>query len=201
MESGVKKAAAVNQASRNKGLFVPFSASTVADPTDPARGLASVSPRVVRAGFFRGALQQVGKVPRDGAFTLADVRSPTVSVVCECGRCGRYGRASSSCWQTMSGPILITVGNLLRKTHNRLPLRRRRSTRHEAMAYTPNGSDQFALPQRPRLGAGDEFNLRAQTPTSFEGFSELNSSTRTSPRRKTMPSSRSKNRCNSGNPQ
>jgi transcription elongation GreA/GreB family factor len=33
----------------------------------------------------------------------------------------------------MSGPILITVGNLLRKTLNRLPLRRRRSTRHEAM--------------------------------------------------------------------
>jgi hypothetical protein len=38
------------------------------------------------------------------------------------------------------------------------------------MAYTTNGSDQFALPQRTRLGAGDESNLRAQTPTSFEGF-------------------------------
>ena len=38
-------------------------------------------------------MQQVGKVPRDGAFTLADVRSPTVSVVCECGRCGRYAVA------------------------------------------------------------------------------------------------------------
>ena len=59
----------------------------------------------------------------------------------------------------MSGPILITVGNLLRKTHNRLPLRRRRSTRHEAMAYTTNRSDQL-LPQRPRLGAGDESNLQ-----------------------------------------
>ena len=46
----------------------------------------------------------------------------------------------------MSGPILITVANVLWKTHNRLPLRRRRSTRHEAMAYTTNGSDQFALP-------------------------------------------------------
>ena len=30
------------------------------------------------------------------------------------------------------------------------------------MAYTTNGSDQFALPQRPRLGAGDESNLRAR---------------------------------------
>ena len=29
-------------------------------------------------------------MPRDGALTLADVRSPTVSVVCECGRCDRY---------------------------------------------------------------------------------------------------------------
>jgi hypothetical protein len=39
----------------------------------------------------------------------------------------------------MSGPILITVGNLLRKTHNRLALRPRRSTRHEAMAYINSG--------------------------------------------------------------
>ena len=37
--------------------------------------------------------------------------------------------------------------------------------------------------------------------TSFEGFSELDSSTRTSPRRKTMPSSRSEVRRNTGNRQ
>jgi len=30
-------------------------------------------------------------MPRDGAFTLSDVRSPTLSIVCEpCGRSGRY---------------------------------------------------------------------------------------------------------------
>jgi hypothetical protein len=29
-------------------------------------------------------------MPRDGAVTLADVRSPTLSIVCQ--RCGRYGR-------------------------------------------------------------------------------------------------------------
>jgi hypothetical protein len=87
----------------------------------------------------------------------------------------------------MSGPILITVGNLLRKTHNRLPLRRRRSIAAGSMAYTTNGSDQFALSQRSRPRAGNESNLRAQTPTSFEGFSELDSSIRTSPRGKRCP--------------
>ena len=64
----------------------------------------------------------------------------------------------------MSGPILITVGNLLGKMHNRLPVRRRRLTRHEAMGLHHHGSGQFALPQRTRPRAGDEFNLRAQTP-------------------------------------
>jgi hypothetical protein len=29
-------------------------------------------------------------MPSDGAVTLADVRAPTLSIVCE--RCGRYGR-------------------------------------------------------------------------------------------------------------
>jgi len=29
-------------------------------------------------------------MPRDGAVILADVRAPTLSIVCE--RCGRYGR-------------------------------------------------------------------------------------------------------------
>ena len=71
----------------------------------------------------------------------------------------------------------------------------------EASGLHHQGSDQFASPQRPRLRAGDESNLRAQTPTSFEGFSELDSSTRTSPRRQITPSSRSKDRCNTGNPQ
>ena len=33
-------------------------------------------------------------MPRDGALTLADVRSPTLSIVCEpCGRRGRYAVA------------------------------------------------------------------------------------------------------------
>jgi hypothetical protein len=32
-------------------------------------------------------------VPRDGALTLADVRSLTLSVVCECGRCELYAVA------------------------------------------------------------------------------------------------------------
>jgi hypothetical protein len=33
-------------------------------------------------------------MPRDGAFTLADVRSPTLELVCEpCGRRGRYSVA------------------------------------------------------------------------------------------------------------
>jgi hypothetical protein len=33
-------------------------------------------------------------MPRDGAFTLSDVREPTLSLVCEpCGRRGRYNIA------------------------------------------------------------------------------------------------------------
>jgi hypothetical protein len=33
-------------------------------------------------------------MPRDGALTLSDVRSPTLSIVCEpCGRRGRYAVA------------------------------------------------------------------------------------------------------------
>ena len=33
-------------------------------------------------------------MPRDGAFTLTDVRAPTLSLVCEpCGRRGRYNVA------------------------------------------------------------------------------------------------------------
>jgi hypothetical protein len=33
-------------------------------------------------------------MPRDGAFTLSDVRGPTLSLVCEpCGRRGRYNVA------------------------------------------------------------------------------------------------------------
>jgi len=33
-------------------------------------------------------------MPRDGAFTLSDVREPTLSIVCEpCDRCGRYNVA------------------------------------------------------------------------------------------------------------
>ena len=33
-------------------------------------------------------------MPRDGALTLADVRSATVSVVCACGQCDCYAVAS-----------------------------------------------------------------------------------------------------------
>jgi hypothetical protein len=36
------------------------------------------------AGMGRSAM------PRDGSVSLADVRAPTLSIVCE--RCGRYGR-------------------------------------------------------------------------------------------------------------
>ena len=33
-------------------------------------------------------------MPRDGSFTLSDVREPTLSIVCEpCGRRGRYNVA------------------------------------------------------------------------------------------------------------
>ena len=77
----------------------------------------------------------------------------------------------------MSGPILITVGNLLGKMHNRLPVRRRRFTRHEAMGLHHHGSGQFALPiEHDHVPAT---NYLIADSTSFE----LDRSTRTTPRR------------------
>jgi hypothetical protein len=62
----------------------------------------------------------------------------------------------------MSGAILITVANLLWKTHNRLPSSAFWSASGEVaapiakpMADISNESDQFALPQRSRPQAAN----------------------------------------------
>ena len=44
--------------------------------------------------FCSCAVLSFADVPRDGGLTLSDVRSPTLSIVCEpCGRRGRYAVA------------------------------------------------------------------------------------------------------------
>jgi hypothetical protein len=117
----------------------------------------------------------------------------------------------------MSGPILITVANLLCKTRNRCgggeigaPL-----TKH---ADITNESDQFALPQRSRPQAGGESNpktacantvsgydpmsgAQAATSNPLEGRSESDCFSPDLTKAKTMPSSQRKERCDTGNPQ
>jgi hypothetical protein len=54
-------------------------------------------------------------MPRDGAVVLSDLRSPTVSIVCE--RCGRYGRYDVQRLIAVHGPdaklpeLLVTLAN------------------------------------------------------------------------------------------
>jgi hypothetical protein len=52
----------------------------------------SVSLRGLPTAFL-GVATVPKPVPRDGAFTLADVRSPRLSIICECGRAGCYAVA------------------------------------------------------------------------------------------------------------
>ena len=60
----------------------------------------------------------------------------------------------------MSGPILITVGNVLWKTHNRLPLwRRRLGATHEANGLHHQLKRSILVPQRSRPRAGTNLIL------------------------------------------
>ena len=116
----------------------------------------------------------------------------------------------------MSAPILIIVAKLPCKMRNRCAGGRDWRATHEANADITNESDQFALPQRSRLHAGGELidrprrhsvsgddpmtGAQAATSTLWKD-AEPDSFYPDLTKAKTMPSSRSKDRCNTGNPQ
>jgi hypothetical protein len=79
-------------------ILVPRPAASLSrSPTSCAGG---------RGQALRSPAEADKAMPRNGALTLADIRGPTLTIVCEpCGRRGRYSRSSSSSTATRSSPI------------------------------------------------------------------------------------------------
>jgi hypothetical protein len=90
-------------------------------------------------------------MPRDGAMILADVRGPTLTIVCE--RCGRYGRYTVKRLIAMHGEakltdLLVTLANCKKARSFGIHDRAKRSSR--ALASELNPSSTVTAPKSPR---------------------------------------------------